>query len=180
MEAGLETTPFFLCGLLADLEEALGRKEWKSPRKPACTPAACAGARRSGAALKSNLFYLECIERIEHYCADGEQSFASDEVIEDRVLPNLQVLTESSQRISLELKTSHAEVDWRALAGFRNVLVHDYLGINVARVWRIVSDVPLLKRVETTDRRDSEASSRAGLNICPCRSRRRLCSNSSQ
>jgi uncharacterized protein with HEPN domain len=99
--------------------------------------------------LKSDLFYLEhmleCIDRIERYCASGEERFGSDELIQDGVLRNLQVLTESSQRISAELKSRHSEVDWRGLAGFRNVVVHDYLGINVARVWRIVNvDLPVL------------------------------------
>jgi hypothetical protein len=51
-----------------------------------------------------------------------------------------------SQRVSVELKDRHAEVDWRGLAAFRNVLVRDYLGIDVACVWHIVSvDLPLFK-----------------------------------
>jgi uncharacterized protein with HEPN domain len=100
--------------------------------------------------LKTDLFYLthilECIDRIERYCAGGEQSFLSQEVIQDAVLRNLQVLAESSQRISEELKSRHHAPNWRGLAGFRNVIVHDYLGINVERVWRIVAvDLPLLK-----------------------------------
>ena len=61
------------------------------------------------------------------------------ELIQDAVLRNLQTLAESTQRISDELKALHPEVDWRAIAGFRNVLVHDYLGINLDRVWEIVS-----------------------------------------
>jgi uncharacterized protein with HEPN domain len=44
------------------------------------------------------------------------------------------------------VKSLHPEVDWRAIAGFRNVLVHDYLGINLKRVWEIVSvHVPVLE-----------------------------------
>ena len=41
--------------------------------------------------------------------------------------------------VSASLKARHPEVDWRAISGFRNVLVHDYLGINLGRVWEIVS-----------------------------------------
>ena len=62
-----------------------------------------------------------------------------DYVLQDAVLRILQTLAESTQRIGDRLKALHPEVDWRAIAGFRNVLVHDYLGINLVRVWEIVS-----------------------------------------
>ena len=82
---------------------------------------------------------LECILRIQRYCHGGAQDFFASDLIQDAVLRNLQVLGESTQRISDRLKAEHQEVDWRGIAGFRNVLVHDYLGINLERVWEIVS-----------------------------------------
>ena len=49
-------------------------------------------------------------------------------------------------KLSDFLKASHPEVDWKSIVGFRNVLVHDYLGISAARVWEIVErDVPDLQ-----------------------------------
>ena len=100
--------------------------------------------------MKDDHFYLthisECIGRIERYCAGGEAAFMAENLIQDAVLRNLQILAESSQQISENLKNRYSETDWRGLAGFRDVVVHDYLGINVARVWKIVSvDLPLLK-----------------------------------
>jgi uncharacterized protein with HEPN domain len=43
-------------------------------------------------------------------------------------------LAESSQHLSETAKATHSEVDWRAMSGFRNILVHNYLGINLPRV----------------------------------------------
>jgi uncharacterized protein with HEPN domain len=51
----------------------------------------------------------------------------------DAVLRQLQIMAESSQRLPDDLKARYPEVDWRALAAFRNVLVHDYLGVDVHR-----------------------------------------------
>lgn len=85
------------------------------------------------------LHILDCVRRIEAYCQNGEEAFRASELIQDAVLRNLQTLSESTQRISDHLKSLHPEVDWRAIAGFRNVLVHDYLGISLERVWGIVS-----------------------------------------
>lgn len=89
---------------------------------------------------------IGCIQRIERYCQGGEQAFRESDLIQDAVLRNLQTLAESTQRIGERLRCLHPEVDWRAIAGFRNVLVHDYLGINLARVWEIVSiHLPVLR-----------------------------------
>jgi uncharacterized protein with HEPN domain len=88
----------------------------------------------------------ECIERIERYTAGGQYAFVSDTMIQDAVLRNLHTLSESTQRLSDALKDQHPEVDWTSIAAFRNVVVHDYLGIDLPRTWDIVErDLPDLK-----------------------------------
>lgn len=93
---------------------------------------------------------LECIERIEEYVADGEVAFSKDRKTQDAVLRNLHTLSESTQRLSDDIKNRHPKTDWKAIAGFRNVIVHDYLGVNLRRVWEIVCEYlpPLKAEVE--------------------------------
>lgn len=81
---------------------------------------------------------LDCSQRIREYVKDGREKFLQSGVIQDAVLRNLQIMTESCQRLSPELKERHTEVDWRGLTGFRNILVHDYLGIDLEIVWALV------------------------------------------
>jgi len=101
--------------------------------------------------VKDDKLYLihidECIARIEQYTKEGKELFFSDIKTQDAVLRNLHTLAESSQRLSDVLKVSYPKVDWRAIAGFRNVVVHDYLGLDVEQIWDIVScDLPELKK----------------------------------
>ncbi len=101
--------------------------------------------------MKDDILYLihisECLSRIEQYTREGRESFLSDTKTQDAVLRNLQTLSESTQRLSVALKTEHSEINWRGIAGFRNILVHNYLGVKLDRVWGIVEhDVPELKR----------------------------------
>jgi uncharacterized protein with HEPN domain len=81
---------------------------------------------------------LECISQVEGYVRGGRDEFLARRIIQDAVLRNLQVMAESSQRLTESLKASHPEVDWRGIAGLRNVLVHDYLGLNLDEVWAII------------------------------------------
>jgi uncharacterized protein with HEPN domain len=101
--------------------------------------------------VKDDRLYLihiqEAIERIEEYTQEGEEFFLDDRKTQDAVLRNLHTLAESSQRISEALKEQYPQVDWRILSAFRNVVVHDYLGISLHRVWDIVeNDLPGLKK----------------------------------
>jgi len=75
---------------------------------------------------------------VEEYTSEGLGQFLADKKTQDAVLRNLQILAESTQRISPELKSAHTEIDWRGISGFRNVLVHDYLGVNLITVWGII------------------------------------------
>jgi len=102
--------------------------------------------------MKDDRLYLihisECIERIESYISGKNKGrFMDSMLIQDAVVRNLQVLAESTQRLSDTTKESAGEVDWFKIAGFRNVLVHDYLGVDIERVWNILEkDLPLLKK----------------------------------
>ncbi len=91
------------------------------------------------------VYMRECIERIHEYVAGDRSRFEASRLIQDAVIRNLQTLTESSQRLSDSAKACEPQVPWRELAGFRNVIVHGYLGIDLAAVWLVVDqDLPPL------------------------------------
>lgn len=81
---------------------------------------------------------LECAGRIDEYVGGDEARFRTSRLIQDAVVRNLQTLAESSQRLTDAIKASEPDVPWRAIAGFRNILVHDYLAIDVDAVWLVV------------------------------------------
>ena len=91
---------------------------------------------------------LECIERIENYTGGDQKRFFDDSMLQDAVLRVLQVMAESSQHLSSEAKSQSPEIDWRAISGFRNILVHDYLGgVDLELIWQVVvTELPKLKK----------------------------------
>jgi uncharacterized protein with HEPN domain len=101
--------------------------------------------------LKDDTFYLryisECIWRVEEDTAGGLEAFRLSRTAQDAVVRNLQVLAESTQRLSDGLKSRWPQVEWARIAAFRNVLVHDYLGLDMERIWLVTQrDVPALKK----------------------------------
>jgi uncharacterized protein with HEPN domain len=65
--------------------------------------------------------------------------------VQDAVIRNLQTLAESSQRLSSEIKDNEPQIPWRELAGFRNAILHGYLGIDIGAVWLVIEkDLPAL------------------------------------
>ena len=91
---------------------------------------------------------LECIEAVQSYTAKGKDDFFDNTLVQDAVLRRLQIMAESTQRLSDRLKAQAPNVEWRALSGFRNILVHDYLGgISLSQVWDAVeNNLPILKQ----------------------------------
>lgn len=84
---------------------------------------------------------LECAALIRDYTSDGKDAFMHDVLCQDGVMRRLQTMAESSQRLSDVMKVKAPSIDWRAIAGFRNILVHDYInGIDLNRVWDIVEN----------------------------------------
>jgi hypothetical protein len=73
------------------------------------------------------------------------------------------VLAESNQRVSQEARSAEAQIPWRAIAGFRNIVVHDYLGLDMEAIWNVVEkELPPLR---------SALASKVGAPEFPSRSR---------
>ncbi|MEP7235760.1 MAG: HepT-like ribonuclease domain-containing protein [Ignavibacteriota bacterium] len=94
---------------------------------------------------------IECIEKIEDYTRDGKDFFESDSKTQDAVLRNLHTLSESSTHVSSELQLKYPSVAWREIHAFRNVVVHDYLGLELNQIWDIIM-IDLLELKETVTR----------------------------
>lgn len=77
---------------------------------------------------------LECIRRIEVNVAGGREAFMASHTLQNALLRNLKTMIESTQRLSDTLKAAHPDVEWRRIIAFRNILVHDYLGIDLERI----------------------------------------------
>jgi uncharacterized protein with HEPN domain len=87
----------------------------------------------------------DCLDRIAEYANAERTRFEASRLVQDAVIRNLQTLAESSQRLSSEIKRTEPQIPWRELSGFRNVIVHGYLGIDLGAVWLVVEqDLPAL------------------------------------
>jgi uncharacterized protein with HEPN domain len=92
---------------------------------------------------------LEAIEKIEAYTAsiqNAEELF-KNEMHFDAVLMNFVIIGEMVERLSESFKSEHDTIDWTRIKAFRNIVAHDYFGIDAEEVWQIVRNhIPKLKQ----------------------------------
>ncbi len=89
---------------------------------------------------------LECAQKIQRYTKGGEKQFLKDAMTQDAVIRNFEIMGEAAKRVPETYRRRHPEIPWRLMAGFRDVLIHAYEGIDLKRVWRIVRhDLPKVK-----------------------------------
>ena len=106
---------------------------------------------------------VDCITAIQDYTSEGRDVFFHDRKTQKAVIRELQELAESTQRLSVSLKERHSTVPWNDISGFRNVLVHDYLGLNLDRIWSIIErDLPSLRSVVEEMLRELEQDGHEG------------------
>ena len=91
---------------------------------------------------------LDSILKIQKYTEGiSFNKFSSDELIQDGVVRNLEIIGEAVKNIPDDVKNEHLDLDWKKIAGLRDILVHAYFGIDVEIVWDIVKHkVPDLKQ----------------------------------
>ncbi len=105
--------------------------------------------------MNKDTLYLEsmreCLERIDEYTEGGETYSLASRLVQDGVIRNLEVLGEATKNLSDDLRSANPEIPWRQIAGMRDVLINDYLRVNLRRVWQtVVCDLPPLRIVINT------------------------------
>jgi uncharacterized protein with HEPN domain len=91
---------------------------------------------------------LDSIERIESYARTGKEEFIKTSHWHDAAIRNFEVIGEAAKRLSEGFKQRNTSIPWKNITGFRDVLIHDYMGVDLEAVWLVIEkDLPALKRV---------------------------------
>ncbi len=89
---------------------------------------------------------IEAIEQIEKYAVKGEDEYLQNELIQKWMIYHLQIIGEAANKISNEVQNKFPSISWSQIIGLRNIIVHEYFGIDEEEIWNTVMiDIPNLK-----------------------------------
>lgn len=84
---------------------------------------------------------LDSIEKIEQYTKTiDEQDFLADTKIQDAVLRRLEIIGEAVKNIPQDFRDKYSQIPWKRIAGLRDVLIHEYFGVNLHRAWKLAKE----------------------------------------
>lgn len=90
---------------------------------------------------------MESIEKIENYTNGlNEDDFSTNGQAQDAVIRRIEIIGEATKNLPNDLRKEYADVPWKEIAGMRDIITHEYFGINIKRVWNIIKeDLPPFK-----------------------------------
>ena len=100
--------------------------------------------------MKDERVYLghirDAINDIEECASVGRDAFMAERMRQDTVIRKLEIVGEAVKRLADGTKHRRPEIPWKQIAGMRDRLTHDYFGVDLVLVWRVIErDLPLLK-----------------------------------
>ena len=99
-------------------------------------------------------FMDECLNLLSEYAEVGEEEFLRSTHDQDAIVRRMEILADAAGQLSSELQERYPHVPWRAIASFRNVVAHGYMGVAMRRVWEyLMADVPVLREVADAELR---------------------------
>lgn len=93
------------------------------------------------------LHILDAIDEIESYIVNIEiEDFFNNSMVRFACIKQLEIIGEASNHISDDIKSKYSHVSWEEIISLRNVLVHEYFGVDPTLIWQIIgTDVPDFK-----------------------------------
>jgi uncharacterized protein with HEPN domain len=90
---------------------------------------------------------LDAAGRIEEYGSPGRDVFFSSNLHQDAAIRQLAIIGEAASKLGEHVRDRHSEVPWAKIISFRNILIHDYVGVKLEILWDIIrDDLPTLKQ----------------------------------
>ena len=90
---------------------------------------------------------LECIDKIQEYTSSMNlDQFLKTPLVQDAVIRNFEIIGEATKHIPDNMRVRHSLIEWKKMAGMRDKLIHDYIGVDLWAVWGVVEEIlPQLK-----------------------------------
>ena len=86
---------------------------------------------------------LECIELIEKYLeGNSKEDFLESKELQDSVMRRVEIIGEAVKNIPDDFKKKHPKTEWRKIAGMRDILIHEYFGVDANLVWNVAKKTP--------------------------------------
>jgi uncharacterized protein with HEPN domain len=87
------------------------------------------------------------VEYLRDSCAAlSLEEFLADETLRRAVVRSLEIIGEAAKKVTEEFRTSYPDIEWRAMSGMRDRLIHDYFGVDYELVWDVVQNhIPILQ-----------------------------------
>ena len=91
---------------------------------------------------------LESINLIEEYIKNKNKAdFLNSKQLQDAIIRRIEIIGEASKNISDNFKKSHTEIPWKQITGMRDILIHQYFGVDLDLTWEVIeTDLPKLKK----------------------------------
>lgn len=93
------------------------------------------------------------IQKVQKYIEGASfEAFQDDSLTVDAVLRNLEIIGEASRNVPPEIKSRYPDVPWARMIGLRNIVSHEYFGIDLSIIWRIITvnlpeTMPLIEKM---------------------------------
>jgi uncharacterized protein with HEPN domain len=103
---------------------------------------------------------LECIALIEEYSENKTVDDFLDSVqLQDAIIRRIEIIGEAVKNIPNAIKAEHPEIPWKKIAGMRDIIIHEYFGIDLELTWEVITrDLPDLKKKMLRIRENLESS----------------------
>lgn len=90
----------------------------------------------------------EAVKKIEKYSRGfNAQKLRKEDLVVDGIIRNLEIIGEAVKHIPRPIKNKYSKIEWKKIAGLRDILAHEYFGVDIDILWDIVANkIPDLKR----------------------------------